>query len=479
MGKIKFILIGFLALIMVSCDGLFGVENNVGKPIKFGIAQRPTTRTTYSQEYDGRIDWVNGDKVAIYMDWDDGNGYAGIPREGEGIYEVYGIHENGRESHGSIRFTGGNDLKWKGDFSGNDGRAHEYPHTFWSVYPSNTRFANGKFEFSLPSNQNINDVSGLGLAAYERGVYSNTNGEGHVELHYYPMFTTLCVTIDNAANFQIGNKLELSSDDYLIAGKYYVDISKRYNGIEGGDINNVSSTFSGSKVMLFIIPREYEANKLYFSLNGERKLIPEVLHAGYKYNIKITTKEVEVSSRMTDTEAWFLLAILKNNGGGNNCWNDFEDFWKNVYGFKDLNDFNNSGFWNKLNNSIGAANFDEMGELLDEFFPGKLLDSLLTTMSKIEDINLGEGSLASSKKMPDILLSEDFSKMFPNVKTIKLMPQNDITYKFFGLKKLETITLDGGYAVNVTIILQDCASGVTINKGNNKTVNVEIISTNN
>ena len=301
MGKVKYILFGCMMFIMASCEGLLYTDN-VGNPIRFGISQQyyPKTRTSYSQEYDGRIDWNNGDKVAIYMDWDEtrsGNGYAGYPREEKGIYEVYNIHENGKESHGRIRNVGGTVLKWQGDFNGNNGRANEYLHTFWSVYPHDTKFENGKFEFSLQSNQNnINDVTGLGLAAYEKDINSakNPNSEGYVEFHYYPMFTTLCVTIDNAANFQIGNNLELSSDDYRIAGKYYVDISKRYGGVEGGDIYNVSSTFSGSKVMLFIIPREYEANKLYFSLNGERKLIPEVLHAGYKYNIKITTKEVEV-----------------------------------------------------------------------------------------------------------------------------------------------------------------------------------------
>lgn len=474
MGKLKYLLIGFLIFIITSCDGLLG--NNIGKPIKFGIAQYPTTRTAYSQYYDGRIDWIEGDKVTIYMDWNDGSGYSNNYRE-SGVYEIYDIHPNDRESHGRIRYIGGEQLKWKGDFSGNDGRAHEYPHKFWSVYPP-TSLVNGKFSFYLDPNQDYIDVSELSLVAYEKDVYSNTDGEGHVELHYYPMFTTLCVTINNEADLQIGNVLELSSDNYDIAGNYYVDVTNDYLAIEGGNSSTVSSDFNiGETITFFIIPREYSANELYFILGNESRPIPEAIRAGHKYNITINTKEIEVAdSRMTDTEAWFLLAILKNNGGGNNCWNDFENFWKNVYGFKDINDFNNSGFWNKFNNSISTANFDEMGELLDEYFPGALLDSLLTTMSKIEDINLGEGSLASTKKMPEILSSADFSKMFPNVKTIKLMPQTDITYKFVGLESLETITLDGGYTVTVNIILEDCAEGVTINKGNNKTVTVEIIN---
>lgn len=296
MGKLRYILIVFLTLIITSCDGLFGVENNVGKPVQFGVVQNPKTRTSYSPNEPGRIDWNNGDKVAIYMDWDKTrNPYKDDwSYRKKGIYEVYGIHENGKESHGSIRYVSGEILKWQGDFSGNDGRANEYPHTFWSVYPSNTTFDGVSFYFKLEDIQNYTDVSGLGLAAYEEGVYSNTNGEGHVELHYYPMFTTLCVMIDNKANFPIGNSLELSSDVYTIAGNYSVDISERYNGIKGGTVNNVSSTFNNGVSTFFIIPREYGANKLYFSLGDKTMSIPETLYPGYKYNIKITTKEVEV-----------------------------------------------------------------------------------------------------------------------------------------------------------------------------------------
>lgn len=459
MGRIRTLLLSCLILVAAACGENV---NNIGKSVQFGLSSL-STRTAYTSDYDGRISWKDGDQVTIHMGWEGGDHL-----EYED-YRVYQIRNVNQQSYGRLSPVG-NSLKWHGDFR--DGRAYEYKHTFYSVYPAGYPFDGSRFSLYLPEVQTYMDVSKAPLVAYEYGVTSVDGGM--VELHYYPTFITLCVTISNDANLPIGNVLALRSSGRPIAGDYQAD----YRSMGGGDIQEVVSELRGGEATFFIISRNYEANELSFVLGEEEKPITQPLLSETKYNVTITTKEVEVSSRMTDTEAWFLLAILKNNGGGNNCWNDFESFWKNVYGFTDVNDFNNSGFWNRFNDSVGKASFDEMGELLDEFFPGKLLDSLLTTMSKIEDINLGEGSLASSKKMPDILSSDDFSKLFPNVKTIKLMPQNDITYKFFGLTKLETITLDGGYAVNVTIVLQNCASGITVNEGNNKTVTVEIINTN-
>lgn len=479
MGKLKFILASLL--IITSCNELFNVDN-VGKPVKFSTL--PSTRTVYSSEYDGRIEWTNGDAVSIYMTWE-GADYTGTPESA--VYNVSLTDNNGRYSYGELSPVG-ESLRWHGYFR--DGRAWEYVHNFYSAYPP-TDFVDNMFQFYLPSNQDGINMNYAYMAAYANSSNRVNNDGGKVYLYYHPMFTTLCVTIHNDLSTPIGGELRLVTTETAITGDYFVspnngqfEFSKhgdRKYTIASRTINTIGSGETGETVMFFIIPREYInndfRNELYFVFNNVVRPIPETIQPYYKYNITITATEVEVTgSRMTDTEAWFLLAILKNNGGGNNCWNDFENFWKNVYGFKDVNDFNNSGFWNKFNDSISKADFNEMGELLDEYFPGDLLDSLLTAMSKIEEINLGEGSLASTKKMPDILLSEDFSKMFPNVKTIKLMPQNDITYKFFGLKYLETITLDGGYAVNVTIVLQDCAEGVNINKGNNKTVTVEIIN---
>lgn len=461
MGKIKYILIGFLSLIMVSCDGLFGVENNVGKPIKFGIAQH-TTRTAYSHSpYEpGRIDWNEGDKVAIYMDWDEtrkGYGYSINYRE-KGIYEVYGIHENGRESHGRIRNVGGTVLKWQGDFSGNDGRANEYPHRFWSVYPSNTRFEDGEFKFSLPSNQdNINDVSGLGLAAYEEDINSakDPNSEGFVELHYYPMFTTLCVSIDNQANFPIGNSLVLFSNDYTIAGNYNVDISEFYEGIGDGDIDNVSSIFKNGEATFFIIPRKYEKDKLYFSLGDKTMSIPETLYPGYKYNIKITTKKVEVVSPAL---AQLILSLLVANGGAHDSWRTFEDYFRKYFKY-DSADALQKGIYQDtpsngktLNNDARNATLDNANEILEALFPGEKLTGLLAFLQTLTDIHISNGN------SPKLNSSELDLSFFKSAKTIYLeLSESDMAINVNGLEDLESIELQTtGNCHKIELNITDC-----------------------
>lgn len=461
MGKIKYILIGFLALIMVSCDGLFGVENNVGKPVVFGISQQnPKTRTAYSPNVDGQIEWRENDMVAIYMDWDDGNGYAGIPRE-KGIYKVSPgskLHSEGKDyRYGRISYLSDDKLTWKGDFRENDGRAHEYPHTFWSVYPSNTPFANGKFEFSLPSNQdNINDVNGFGLAAYRKGVYSNTTSEGHVELLYSPMFTTLCVTIDNQANFPIGNELQLSSSDRMIAGSYDVDVSSGYNGVEGGNIKTISSNFKNGEATFFIIPREYRKNELFFLLGNETRPISDVLHAGYKYNIKITTKEVEVSGRMSDAAAQLIAGILGFGNGGQGLKDLMNQYLSGCY--PDPNYFNNTVWNNFLNNirsklpNVTAADFDMFSD--NEW---ECIKQLLRSLTKLE---VNNGNYLNAK-----LTKKDF-ELFPNIEEIEMLYEQNVEIELNGWPKLKTVVIKGNGKVILTV--SNCPALISITLNANK-----------
>lgn len=318
MGKIKYILIGFLALIMVSCDGLFGVENNVGKPIKFGTTisnNTPKTRTSYSGIVDSnpdgsnteRIYWSGDDKVSIYMDWDekrDGTGYTGKPENG-----IYSVNPGSDFHPGDLRYgrisyaNEGKALKWHGDFKDNNGRANEYPHTFWSAYPP-TNLIDGQFIFDLPSDQN-GSMKYAYMAAYEKDVKSNTNSEGHVELHYYPMITTFCLTIHNDLDEGIEKiTLKSDSDSKKLAGKYSVSVNNgsfgfyEYKGNNSGQVIrnvNIGSGKTVKDLRFFIIPQDFNENELYFLLNSNDKKyrLPKYIEAYHKYNINITVSEEE------------------------------------------------------------------------------------------------------------------------------------------------------------------------------------------
>lgn len=373
MGRLKFILVGFLILIISSCNDLFNV-NNIGKLIKFSTL--PSTRTIYSPEYDGRIEWVDGDKVAIYMTWEGSQVFENAD------YSINLDNNDGKLSYGKLNPIG-ESLKWHGYFK--DGRAWEYVHTFYSAYPP-TVLNDGKFSFYLPSEQDQMNVSKAPLAAYSTSSNRFDNDGGTVYLEYYPMFTTLHIIIDGEVNSQI-NALELLSNDYMIAGNYTVDASKRYNGIEGGNINKVSSTFDGNEIIFFIIPREYEANKLYFSLNGKQKFIPEVLHAGYKYNIKITT-EVEVEPGFSSFVNGVVLAEAHKQGKN---WQ-----WGYVDGERKI-------FWNN------PDNYNNWEPVPDEL--------LWEIINSIVDIDY-EGSWEITE-----ITSKDLN-IFPKLKTVKINASN-------------------------------------------------------
>ena len=513
MGNLKFILISCLVLIATSCNGLFGVDNNVGKPVQFGIVQNPKTRTSYSSEYDGRIDWVNLDKVAIYMDWDEtrkGYGYSSNYRE-NGIYEVYNIHENGRESHGSIRYVSGEILKWKGDFSGNNGRANEYPHRFWSVYPYNTPFSNGKFEFSLPSNQdNINDVSGLGLAAYEVGINSakNPNNEGYVELHYYPMFTTFDVTVNNNSKKNITGELRLASKNQAISGTYYVSVQGSKFVFDSFDSNNnrfnyIDKTIGtlpdeGSvELMYFMVPINYGSDDLYFSFSFEEDGVIHPINngvtGGKKYNIVINVNEknVEVEEPvpvpptgddLDEVTAQIILCYLRvvlvNNG-----YNKFESFWKTYFDYTDKtsqpggktgSDYFNEGWYQQFQNKFNNAS-DWLGFIYELFgVPPAVKEGALNAMLKeiwesgITELSLNNGD---SKLANGFTETTQLSKFFPNLQSLKLQIDGKKGYVIY-LTDFDSLNVEiGGNNGDITIYIAK-GSKINITNTGNNTINV-------
>ena len=501
MGNLKFILISCLVLIATSCDGLFGVDNNVGKPIQFGVSQHPTTRTSYSSEYGGRIEWGEGDQVSIYMDWDDGSGYTGNPERG-----VYSVKPGSNFHPGDLRYgrisyaNDGEVLKWQGDFSGGDGRAHEYPHTFYSAYPP-TNLINGKFTFYLPSEQNGN-MNFAYMAAYEEDVKSNTIGDGHVELHYYPMITTFCLTIHNDLDEPI-ETITLKSDrdsDYL-SGNYSVSVNDgmfEFNGYEGNNSIHVTSTVnidSGETVkniLFFIIPQDFDENELYFLLNSDetkRYTIDKPIEAYFKYNINIT-----VSEREPDIEepeplpplsidddaalAQLILSLLVGNGGAPDSWRIFEDYFREYFEY-DSFDALEKGLWKDasdgkktLNDDARNATLENSIEILKELFPGEKLTGLLHFLQTLTDIHIKDGN------SPKLNSSELDLSFFKSAQTIYLeLSQSNMAINVNGLEALESIELiTTGEVDEIELSVTDCPSFKKVkmngDRPNKKTLNL-------
>lgn len=462
MVKLKFILLGCFILIATSCNGLFGVDNNVGKPIQFGASQHPTTRTSYSLEYEGRIDWEKDDQVSIYMDWDDGSGYTGNP-EG-GIYDVlpgsdfHSDYDYGRKSYGRISYNSGVVLKWKGAFNGGDGHAHEYPHTFYSAYPPTT-LVDGGFNFNLPSSQDGITMHNAYMVAYEEGVNSNYNG-GHVELQYWPAITTLCVTIYNDLDYSLEGTLELVSRSKKVAGDYHITADRSMlTGIGAGSdrvfrtVDKIPSGDYGEVEMFFIIPWSYD--DLYFVFNGDAWPINETIQPTYKYNIQITASKKEIG--LSDAVAQMLaLSIRHWINDQNAIFTLLQNFYK-VDPPEGKNNWFNNNIWGKFCNLTNdEATFKKLTyqDLVDVFGSKEAVEALVEYVrqkSYEKDVNI-----TASPKICTSLIGTDLVSLFPGATNIYLQVSqnyvdgnNPIHVDIEGFLYLKTVTIE--YAQSVKL----------------------------
>lgn len=382
MGKLKYILLICSMLIMASCEDWFHTDY-VGRPVSFGVSSGNkgiVTRTIYSGTVDGnteRIHWSDGDQVSIYMDWDknkDGTGYTGEPE-----YGIYDVKPGSNDFHpddqryGRISYANeGEILKWHGDFSGGDGRAHEYPHMFYSAYPP-TSLINGEFIFDLPSSQN-GSMKNAYMAAYEKDVFSNSSGaDGHVELHYYPMVTTFCLAVKNDRTEPI-EKITLKSDSKYLAGNYSVSVNDGmfgFNDYEGNNSGQVIRTViignggTVENILFFIIPQRFEANELYFLLNSnenKKYKLPKNIEAYHKYNITITVSEEEpkVDGPFSGFVNGAILAEVHKQGspfyhpGWQFGWVDGEQkiFWNNPNNYNNWEPVPDEFLWEIINGLV-------------------------------------------------------------------------------------------------------------------------------
>lgn len=196
--KVKTIILAALAMLtLVSCDKMF-VSDRTGKVIMFSASSDLTsaTKTEYSGEViDGRerINWLDGDPVKILM-YTHENGPSEVFSKD---YHVVEINTEGVKSTGKVASQNGA-LVWQ------EGMVHD----FYSIYPANyigtEDVANRKINLTLPSAQFGNIDANMRyayMAAIAEGY--TTEGKGSVILDYYPMVTTLYITLHNGTSAPI------------------------------------------------------------------------------------------------------------------------------------------------------------------------------------------------------------------------------------------------------------------------------------
>lgn len=196
--KIRTLIMATLAMLaLVSCDKMF-VGDRTGKVIMFSASSEidPQTKTSYSGEVINgreRINWLDGDPVKILMYTHEN----GAPEVFSKDYEVVEITTEGVKSAGKVASQNGA-LVWQ------EGMVHD----FYSIYPSNylgtEDVANRTINLTLPSAQHGNIEANMRYA-YMAAIHEGytTAGKGSVVLDYYPMVTTLYITLHNGTSAPI------------------------------------------------------------------------------------------------------------------------------------------------------------------------------------------------------------------------------------------------------------------------------------
>lgn len=348
MKKIYIIYIAVVACLLSACQGLY-FDNPVGKTVRFRatMANNGLTRTSYAGPEgvysDGnkqieRINWEEGDDVDVYMYWKStqGSAVADSKAAHQRVYEVKPGAEHSEAhagpegewmSHGMLEAQPGNDLKWKGDTKENGGVI--FDHYFVSTYPAGaSKFdwnegepGKSTLSFDLPydsfdimRNNSFNKYSFNNMryaymaATTTVSTQEDNNYTGIVDLNYYPMVTTLLVTLKNLSTTTKGYvTVELSGTNTSksLFGEYSVSLSNlSNNSVVATDIGrNVESAYtsvylepssesseSSESILFFIHPHKYSYGEVFLKIDDQSFDLPN-LDPCKKYNILVSVND--------------------------------------------------------------------------------------------------------------------------------------------------------------------------------------------
>lgn len=490
MKRKYYILLGLVAFLSFSCQS-FWSDDQVGQYVRFsamvdGYSRTKTTYTGVKDETNKElIEWDNGDPVTIFM--------LSREKENEGAFTwtnaPYSIsHEKGNNDGAISRGTlvaNGTPLVWQGI----EETQTEYFHRFYSVYPAGCATqVTGKddaLQFNLPAQQD-GKVSGMGFAYMAAAnVASKKSWAGPVELHYYPMVTTIYVTLRNVsedADIDL-NTVSIKSTGN-IAGPYQAVLGTRdgetgfvVSGTSSLNIKEVSAPASGTLrkgggsavYALFLCPQTYNTSDLQLLINDKvvvaslanNQNAVNVLNPYEKYNItvELTASGVANPPKIGNAEAQMIFALLLQFDH-NTLWELLGDYFEEYFDFTCADPDLLNGIWN--NKIKGAENLglEQMYDELIKWFPDDKLNGLLDAIGSLTEIDLtGNGPRLTADTL-------DFS-IFKNAKSIKIELRNEskaekdgrcreIIFDGKNLPALETIEIVGQSSGNYNLTISNC-----------------------
>ena len=456
--------VGLVLLLMSSCqDGI--MDNRCGEVIMFKVSAENDirTKTAFSGEaYGGieRIDWLENDQVDLYQyNWNS----KSLEPNNKIIYTVVGIREEEEKSVGGLQ--GETPFVWgTGSYE------------FYSVYPVDAGKLSGlgstpTFSFTLPSSQYWDLSENMKHNAYMAAVSSKKNNTSSdtekVSLEYYPMVTTLYVTVTNNTQSNVDlNSIKLSSTSRN-DGKYYADVltgleyeakledgQRRFVTTDQTDQNKAQWTPNeiilqpasvvtlkpgdSQSVAFFIRPIQYQARALRLTINTSKITIDRSLDYGInsdkitylepckKYNVHIKLTEKSGPS-LSDSDISTGLAEMLSLLISKELGSSFSSYFPNL----DWNNFRNSTInnWGKFDGASFKKLFKDYLDIIQE---------LLGTVK-----DLGPFSEA---QIDTPITPNDFT-FLPNLENINLQTHSTITIA--NLQKLKTASFQ--YASSVTV----------------------------
>lgn len=506
MKKIRnIIVIGFAVFFLSACQEIFYGSENQAIRFRASAERNIGTKTLYSGEEsdDGRerINWMSGDKVDVFMYYSyESNGILKDGWEYATYKVVDPINNPGKMDYISEGHLSGVDnggvLRWKGD------SRTKVSHYFYSVYPTRAAGRPDSAEdvtltFNLP--QNSDNMDYAYMAAAHNGAIQTTADAKHenaVDLDYYPMITTIYVTLINQTNSDKVVPVQLTSKQPLY-GEYKANLSNgRFStsdtAEEAVDNNNQSPSVTvsvagktntnNSGLCYFCIrPRAYKSEDVSLWINGKEHKLDAELIPCHKYNITVTIKE-NGESEITDVGLQWAFYFLRVGKGyvknewwegyqeidGNFLWSTiphFQEKWPERNEHPNRNDFNDwyNNTFKSLCDKVPNLTLAEVKEVIPDEW-----DALLGYLGTVTDFRIE----SSFKDIPMDLNEKDFN-FLPNLQELTLLlndqsrneSKNDsdscgININFIEWDNLCKLKLSGNSLINLTI--RNCDNLTTV-----------------
>ena len=479
----NFFLASLLILAVSSCQSLFDEDSS--RVVKFSVSvKNDRTKVHYSGDVDEsgleRIEWDNDDLVDIFMFWD-GFGYDDPDHDWRTyIIEHQGHGENDHIDRGTLHTEGAEELRWKGDATQGD----VIKHYFYGVYPAGAgNVSRDKTDgtisvnFDLRANANeMKKYAYMAAGGKKDPIVTAESYDKAVELDFYPMVTTLYVTLKNGAKKSGPIELRIAPSSKNTSNPLYGSYSARYDqsgkrfvtvdtAEESVGENQVSSTSVNVginetvSIPFFIRPRAYAKEEVTLTVGDKSYDLPVGFDPCHKYNITVNLKDEGQLTIDDLTPAGLQLAFAFLRYGTVHVKNEWWEGYGHIDGnflapyFQELYPDHNvflSDCWKrleKIGDKLPEVTKEDRDLLTDEEW-----QVIMYFLSTIDELIIETGSYINAS------LTEKDLGFLPNLEVLRLQ-YNDtskdddggINISLSQMPKLREVKLQGNSLINLTI----------------------------